>query len=203
MMSDTKHRAKIIELNHTVRVHVSGHFNTASRGPKVESARSGFSSRLTRCDSVLFWLRAAIAGSAAWYFRQRSVPIRRPSLAGHDLEETTKDALSSNDEYALINNDLDEDDGDSRFSSHHGRSGSVASYDAHPGNPIPWGGEGSAYYGIGGHGPVAWNNGKRLFNLYNLEYEQGDFLQWVGGRSKQGILSDEGTWEEEEEAIDI
>jgi len=104
----------------------------------------------------LFWLRAAIAGYAAWYFCQRSVPIRRPSLAGHDIEETTKDALSSNDEYALINKDLDEDDGDSRFSSHHGRSGSVASYDAHPGNPIPWGGKGSAYDGIGGHGPVAW-----------------------------------------------
>ena len=34
-------------------------------------------------------------------------------------------------------------------------------YDAHPGNPVPWGGEGSAYNGIGGHGPVAMGGGKR------------------------------------------
>ncbi|KAG0640273.1 hypothetical protein HOY80DRAFT_1042243 [Tuber brumale] len=98
---------------------------------------------------LLFWPgTTAIAGY--------SVPVRRPSPAGHDIEEATKDAFSSNDEYALINKDLDEDDGDNRFSSHHGRSGSVTSYDAHPGNPIPWGGEGSAYNGIGGHEPVAW-----------------------------------------------
>jgi len=80
------------------------------------------------------------------------LPIRRPSPAGHNIEETTKDAFSSNDEYALINKGLDEDDGDSRFSSYHGRSGSVTShntsYDAHPDNPILWGGEGSAYNGI-------------------------------------------------------
>ncbi|KAG0126356.1 hypothetical protein HOY82DRAFT_112947 [Tuber indicum] len=50
---------------------------------------------------------------------------------------------------------------------------------------------------------AVWNNGKRLFNFYNLEYKPGDFLHWVGGGSKRGILLDEGTWEEEEEAIDI
>ena len=105
----------------------------------------------------LFWLgTAAIAGYAAWYFHQHSVPIRRPSPAGHDIWETTKDAFGSKDGCVLINKDLDEHDGHSRFSSHRGSSGSVTSYDAHPGNPIPWGGEGSAYNGIGGHGPVAW-----------------------------------------------
>ncbi|CUS15688.1 unnamed protein product [Tuber aestivum] len=97
----------------------------------------------------LFWPgTTAIAGY--------SIPVRRPSPAGHDIEETTKDAFSSNDKYALVNRDLGGDDGDRRFSSRHGRSGSVTSYDAHHGNPIPWGGEGSAYNGIGGHGPVAW-----------------------------------------------
>lgn len=83
----------------------------------------------------------AIAGYAAWHFRQHSVPVRRPSPAVHDIEETTRGAFSSNDEYALINKDLDEDDGDSGFSSHHGRSGSVTSYNTsyntHPDNPIP------------------------------------------------------------------
>jgi hypothetical protein len=115
-----------------------------------------------------FWLgTTGIAGYAAWYFRQHSVsPFEDLSPAGHDIEETTKDAFSSNDEYAPINRDRDEDDGDSRFSpSHHERSGSVTSYDtgydAHPGNPVPWGGEGSAYNGIGGHGPVAMGGNRR------------------------------------------
>ncbi|KAG0640761.1 hypothetical protein HOY80DRAFT_957217, partial [Tuber brumale] len=82
----------------------------------------------------------------------------------HNIEETAKDAFSSNDECALINRDLDEDGGDNRF-SYHGRGGSVTSYDtssdAHPDNPIPWGGEGSAYNGIGGHGPVATGENRR------------------------------------------
>ncbi|KAG0633302.1 hypothetical protein HOY80DRAFT_1141522 [Tuber brumale] len=47
----------------------------------------------------IFWLGAtAVVGYAAWYFRQHSVSIRRPSPAGHDIEETTKNAFSSNDE---------------------------------------------------------------------------------------------------------
>ncbi|KAG0126296.1 hypothetical protein HOY82DRAFT_672698, partial [Tuber indicum] len=85
----------------------------------------------------------AIAGYATWYFRQHSIPVQSLSPAGHDIEETTKDAFSSNDEYALISKDLGEDDSDNRFSSHHRRSGSVTSYDAHPSNPIPRGGKGS------------------------------------------------------------
>ncbi|KAG0123169.1 hypothetical protein HOY82DRAFT_619578 [Tuber indicum] len=33
------------------------------------------------------------------------VPVPRPSLAEHDIEETTEDTFSSNYEYALINKD--------------------------------------------------------------------------------------------------
>jgi len=105
------------------------------------------------------WLATCgIAGYAAWYFRQHSCsPFDDFTPSAHEIEQTTKDAFSSNnDEYALINKDNDDDD---RYSHRtHGRSGSVTSYgesyDAHPGNPVPWGGEGSAYDGIGGHGPV-------------------------------------------------
>ncbi|CUS06806.1 unnamed protein product [Tuber aestivum] len=109
------------------------------------------SSGRTRCDSVVFLARDHCGrGLCRLVFPlSQRLPIRRPSPAGHNIEETTKDAFSSNDECALINKDLDEHDGDSGFSSHHGRSGSVTSYDtsydAHPDNPILWGGEGSAY----------------------------------------------------------
>jgi len=108
------------------------------------------------------WLgTTGIAGYAAWYFHLHSVsPYDDLTPSRQDIEETTKDAFSSTDEYALINKGREEreDEDDHSSHHHHGRNGSVASYDggydAHPGNPVPWG-EGSAYNGIGGHGPVA------------------------------------------------
>ncbi|KAG0138791.1 hypothetical protein HOY82DRAFT_595317 [Tuber indicum] len=82
---------------------------------------------------------------------------------GHDIEETTKAAFSSNDEYALIHKDRGEGDGGTGFSSHHRRSGSLSStgYDAHPGNSIPWDAEGSVNGGVGGHGPAASGENRR------------------------------------------
>ncbi|KAI5790291.1 hypothetical protein EDC01DRAFT_121926 [Geopyxis carbonaria] len=117
------------------------------------------------------WLgTTAIAGYAAWYYSKHSVsPFEDLSTPSHDIQETTKDAFSSNDEYSLINkngqrtHDYDEDDTDLE----HGRSASVASsryqhsayshetHDAHPGRPLSWANEREPYAGIGGHAPIA------------------------------------------------
>lgn len=124
---------------------------------------------LTKSHRFLWLGTTAIAGYAAWYFRQHSIsPFEDLTQPSHDIQETTKDAFSPNDEYALINKnrDIDDEEDGSHYdgamhggrpgstASHgHGRSGSVASYDAHPGKQVPWG-EGRGAYGIGGHGPI-------------------------------------------------
>lgn len=118
------------------------------------------------------WLgTTAIAGYAAWYFRQHSCsPFEDLTDPSHDIQETTKDAFSSNDEYALINKNREEDEEDgqshrpisaydntshrpiSASNSSHNRTSSIGSYDgyeAHPGNPVPWG-EGREPYDISG-----------------------------------------------------
>ncbi|PUU75198.1 hypothetical protein B9Z19DRAFT_1067610 [Tuber borchii] len=123
-------------------------------------------------------------------------PLRRSSLAGHNIEETTKDAFSSNDEYALINKNPDEDDGDSGFSSHLRRGGSVTSYDtsydAHPDNPILWGGKGGAYTstgnGIGGHGPVAMGGNRRTPSGLSMPIASGEDYSYRGAAVKYDVF---------------
>lgn len=56
-------------------------------------------------DRFLWLTTTGIAGWAAFYFSKNSVsPFEDLSTPSHDITETTKDAFSSNDEYALINN---------------------------------------------------------------------------------------------------
>lgn len=119
-----------------------------------------------------FWLATAgIAGYAAWYYSKHSIsPFEDFSTPSNEIQETTKDAFSSNDEYAPINRsahpheDYDEEDIESR--ARHGRSPSAASsaYNstysrgedpAHPGTPLSWAAERQPYVGIGGHAPIA------------------------------------------------
>ncbi|KAF8537159.1 hypothetical protein BDD12DRAFT_888418 [Trichophaea hybrida] len=117
------------------------------------------------------WLATTgIAGYAAWYYKQNTIsPFDDLSTPSHEIQETTKDAFSSNDEYAPINRqgagheEYDEDDIESHRG--HGRSGSVISstYNssayshepAHPGRPLSWAAEREPYAGIGGHAPIA------------------------------------------------
>lgn len=114
------------------------------------------------------WLTTlGIASWAGWYFSKNSVsPFEDLSTPSHDITETTKDAFSSNDEYALINknrDDYDEEDIESAPGGHY-RSQSVASSTypqstysdaAHPGRPLSWAAERDPYPGIGGHAPIA------------------------------------------------
>ncbi|KAA8893718.1 hypothetical protein FN846DRAFT_895739 [Sphaerosporella brunnea] len=126
--------------------------------------------------SVFMWFlwlaTTGIAGYAAWYFKQHTIsPFDDYSSPSTEIQETTKDAFSSNDEYAPINRsvtsheDYDEYDVESRPS--HGRSASVASstyhssaysygdQPAHPGRALSWAAEREPYAGIGGHAPIA------------------------------------------------
>ena len=118
-------------------------------------------------------MTGGIAAWAAWYYRQHMLSPFDDAGAGTalDIQETTKDAFSSSDEYAPINRpaDYDDDDLESRTHFGHGRSASAASstynsnpsssaYDqAHPGRPLSWAAEREPYPGIGGHGhaPIA------------------------------------------------
>jgi len=120
------------------------------------------------------WLASTgIAGYAAWYFKQHTIsPFDDYTSPSHEIQETTKDAFSSHDDYAPLTRntphhqqeDYEDDTEASRAS--HGRSGSVASstYNnsaysygetAHPGRPVSWAAEREPYAGIGGHAPIA------------------------------------------------
>ncbi|CUS07171.1 unnamed protein product [Tuber aestivum] len=67
------------------------------RTPKHEDEPS---SRRTRCDSVDFltWNYCGCGLCHLVFPPRQRLPIRRPSPAGHDIEETTKNAFCSNDE---------------------------------------------------------------------------------------------------------
>jgi len=117
---------------------------------------------------VIMWFSwiatTAIAGYAGFYFSQHSVsPFEDLTSPSHDIQETTKDAFSSNDEYAPINRHdqpEDEEDRSSAYTQEHERSASVASShydqygDAHPGRPVSWAADREPYAGIGGHAPA-------------------------------------------------
>ncbi|TGZ77882.1 hypothetical protein EX30DRAFT_398276 [Ascodesmis nigricans] len=114
------------------------------------------------------WLTTlGIASWAAWYFSRNSVsPFEDLSTPSHDITETTKDAFSSNDEYALINKNRHDDYDDDLEGSHvgHYRTQSAASTSyphsgysdsAHPGQQVEWANDREPYAGIGGHAPIA------------------------------------------------
>ena len=111
------------------------------------------------------WLATTgIAGYAAWYYSKNSVsPFDDLVAPSHEIQETTKDAFSSNDEYAPINNRVarSEYEEEETETYDHERSHSVASsaysnYDqAHPGRPLSWAAEREPITGIGGHAPIA------------------------------------------------
>jgi len=112
------------------------------------------------------WLATTgIAGYAAWYYSKNSVsPFDDLVAPSHEIQETTKDAFSSNDEYAPINSRVarsEYEEEETEVSYDHERSHSVASsayssYDqAHPGRPLSWAAEREPITGIGGHAPIA------------------------------------------------
>lgn len=135
---------------------------------------------------ILWLTTAGIAGYGSWYYKQHTVsPFEDLSTPSHEIQETTKDAFSSGDEYAPINrrtgahDDYEEDDLESHaYGDNHGRSASVVStsyaggsaytsqeesavggsgYDssAHPGRALSWAVDREPYAGIGGHAPIA------------------------------------------------
>lgn len=102
------------------------------------------------------WIATAlIAGYAAFYFSKHSVsPFEDLTTPSHEIQETTKDAFSGNDEYAPINrhnrhDDYDDDDLESRArsqsaaSSHYNSSTYSYGENAHPGRPVSWAAESS------------------------------------------------------------
>lgn len=129
----------------------------------------------------LLWLATTgIAGYAAWYFKQHTIsPFDDYRSPSHEIQETTKAAFSSNDDYAPLNRstahhqqeDFDEYDTEASQPAHE-RSGSVASstYNssysygeaAHPGRPLSWAAEREPYAGIGGHAPIAPAHGDAM-----------------------------------------
>ena len=132
------------------------------------------------CPARFLWLATTgIAGYASWYYKQHTIsPFDDLATPSHEIQETTKDAFSSNDEYAPINrhggggghHDEYEDD-ELESLSRGGRSASVvsSSYNgssaysheqAHPGRPLSWAAEREPYAGIGGHAPIAPAHGE-------------------------------------------
>jgi hypothetical protein len=135
---------------------------------------------LIRQSRFLWLTTCAIAGYAAWYYKMYTCsPFDDVSSPSHEIQETTKDAFSSNDEYAPINRtnaspsheDYDEYDVESHPS--HARTGSVGSSNysssaytygesAHPGRQLSWANEREPYAGIGGHAPIAPADGATM-----------------------------------------
>ncbi|KAL7267733.1 hypothetical protein RUND412_009667 [Rhizina undulata] len=148
-------------------------FNGTGQDPKactMNQAASGLGAIMW-----LFWL--ATFGIALWsaifFSKNRVSPFEDLTEPSNEIQETTKDAFSSSDEYALINKHDQDDDVESAHqsahsehsihSSPHMRTPSVSSYegsydqpygDAHPGRPVSWGAGAQPYGGIGGHAPV-------------------------------------------------
>jgi len=135
---------------------------------------------LAVCMWFMWLATTGIAGYAAWYFKQHTIsPFDDYRSPSHEIQETTKAAFSSNDDYAPLNRSTahhqqeDFDDYDTEASRPaHERSGSVASstYNssysygeaAHPGRPLSWAAEREPYAGIGGHAPIAPAHGDAM-----------------------------------------
>lgn len=143
------------------------------------------------------WLgTTAIAGYAAFYFRAHSVsPFEDLPSPSHDIQETTKDAFSSNDEYALIDKSRDIEEEHDDEMHHHPRSGSIASYDsAHGPTHGPVSGHGrsgsvvSSYDGHSGHGR---SGSVGSYDTYgdprNPSAHPGQPVPWGEGREAYGI----------------
>jgi hypothetical protein len=146
-------------------------YHVVEFSPLFRRFDAGLCCLFTLCTRFFWLATAGIAGYAAWYYSKHSIsPFEDFSTPSNEIQETTKDAFSSNDEYAPINRsahpheDYDEEDIESR--ARHGRSPSAASsaYNstysrgedpAHPGTPLSWAAERQPYVGIGGHAPIA------------------------------------------------
>lgn len=142
------------------------------------------------------WLATtAIAGYAAFYFRAHSVsPFEDLTVTSHEIQETTKDAFSSNDEYALIAKSRDVEEEHDDDVHHHPRAGSIASYDsAHGPMHGPVSGHGrsgsaASYDRRSGHGR---SGSIESYDTYgeprNPDAHPGQPVPWGEGREAYGI----------------